>query len=222
MGFSGHPHESLSKVVRAAEGDVICFPTFSSTSSTPFHLYLRIERVVVAPLLFKRQYSALLLAFLPSILLASVGAYMAMHRRPLSAPPGLARPPSCSHYPSLQPVISRQRTARLSFSTFLNNSPRTLESRSLQRSFLGSHRTAKPQLSRLVIGQLLIFSYSIVIDMVCQGIFSAWCQMVQVHPGWELHSAVIMYEQKHFHTHEKEESLLVYQLPVAVSRTVER
>jgi hypothetical protein len=136
---------------------------------------------------------------------------MVMRRRPLYAPPGLARPPSCSHYPSLQPVISRQTTARLSFSTFLNNFPRTFESRSLQRSFLGFHRTAKTQLSRLVIGQLLNLSYSIVIDMVSQGIFSAWCQMVQVHPGSELHNAVIMYEQKHFHTHEKEERLLVYQ-----------
>ena len=99
------------------------FPTFSSTSSTPFHQYLRIDRVVVATLLFKRQYSALLLAFLPSMLLASVGAYMVMHRRPLHAPPVLARPPSCSHYPSLQPVISRQTSARLSFSAFLNKLP---------------------------------------------------------------------------------------------------
>jgi hypothetical protein len=89
-----------------------CFPTSSSTSSTPFHQYLRIDRVAVAPLLFKTQHSALLLAFLPSILLASVGAYIVMHRRPLHAPPGLARPPSCSHYPSLQPVISRQTSAR--------------------------------------------------------------------------------------------------------------
>lgn len=123
MGFSGHAHENLSKVVRGCRGRCHCFPTFPSTSSTPFHQYLRIDRVIVPPLLFKRQYSALLLAFLPSILLAAVGAYMVMHRRPLHAPPVLARPPSCSHYPSLQPVISRQTSARLSFSTCLNNSP---------------------------------------------------------------------------------------------------